>query len=152
MLLTTYIQKNWKINRQNLRKTHLIKNNRKQTEIPQKSINSHGIKERGEFFSVLLLIFIFVYKIIRPKYALNFMCFLSYLSYFKNPSINAINFATKLRQCMSILVVNNTSCAPPISWFCWMNQLLDWHSMTPFVHICGTPAIKNICKFAIMGP
>lgn len=109
MLLTTYIQKNWKINRQNLRKTHLIKNNRKQTEIPQKSINSHGIKERGEFFSVLLLIFIFVYKIIRPKYALKFMCFLSCLSYFKNPSINAINFATKLRQCMSILVVNNTS-------------------------------------------
>lgn len=109
MLLTTYIQKNWKINRQNLRKTHLIKNNRKQTEIPQKSINSHGIKERGEFFSVLLFIFIFVYKIIRPKYALKFMCFLSCLSYFKNPSINAINFATKLRQCMSILVVNNTS-------------------------------------------
>lgn len=152
MLLTTYIQKNWKINRQNLRKTHLIKITENKQKFHRRSINSDGIKERGEFFSVLLFIFIFVYKIIRPKYALNFMCFLSYLSYFKNPSINAINFATKLRQCMSILVVNNTSCAPPISWFCWMNQLLDWHSMTSIFHICGTPAIKNICKFAIMGP
>lgn len=109
MLLTTYIQKNWKINRQNLRKTHLIKITENKQKFHRRSINSDGIKERGEFFSVLLLIFIFVYKIIRPKYALNFMCFLSYLSYFKNPSINAINFATKLRQCMSILVVNNTS-------------------------------------------